>query len=130
MSPVIRCTYGPYFKTDPEEQKNIVAMTQAALGKGIQGGGEQLIPKRCAIEKLAPIFGLENLDAIEDSIEEEKQEAQDKEHQRAMELQHSLAKTLKNGDSGSGVGAGGKPNPPKGGGGASPVGALAKPGQK
>lgn len=96
VSPAISCKFGPYFKTDPDEQTKQIDMIQHALGKGIQGGGEQLIPKRTAIEKLAPIFGLDNIDAIEDALEEEQAEADQKKADQAAEQQklqteHSVA---------------------------------------
>jgi hypothetical protein len=96
VSPALVCKFGPYFKTDADEQTKQITMIQQALGKGIVGGGEQLIPKRTAIEKLAPIFGLENIDAIEDALEEEQAEAEQKEADAAaadqkLQTQHSVA---------------------------------------
>jgi len=70
--PSISLRWGPYTKTSPEEQTQVVAMVQQALGAG--GTGEQLIPKRVAIEKIAPIFGIDNVDAILESLEDEQAE--------------------------------------------------------
>lgn len=96
VSPALVCKYGPYFKPDADEQSKALTMVQNALGKGIQGGGEQLIPKRAAIEKIAAIFGLDNIDAIEDSLEKEQADAEQKkadqaETQQAQQTEHQVA---------------------------------------
>jgi hypothetical protein len=76
VSPSIRCKYGPYFKTDADEQVKTVTMAQMALGAPTTAP-KQLIPKRTAVEMIAPIFGLENVDAVLDTLEEEQQEQDD-----------------------------------------------------
>jgi hypothetical protein len=76
QSPSLLVKWGPYFKTDPQEQLQVIQMVQAALGK-TNAGGMQLISKRHAVEKIADMFGIENIDAMLKTLEEEEQEAQD-----------------------------------------------------
>ena len=77
VSPSIRCKYGPYFKADADEQVKVVTMAQLASGAPATQP-QQLIPKRTAVEMIAPIFGLENVDAVLDTLEKEQQEKDDK----------------------------------------------------
>ena len=111
VSPSIRCTFGPYFKLDAEEQLKTVTMVQTALGAG-KPPGVKLLTKRAALAHIAPIFGIENVDAALDSLTEETQGESDQQHERDMQLQHSLAKTLRDGDSGSGAPETGAKEPP------------------
>lgn len=119
VSPNIRCKFGPYFKADPEDQLKIVGMVQNALGAG-KPPGIKLLTDRQGLEQIAPIFGIENVGAAMDALNEERVAAEDKtaekqdaQHQKEMELQHALGKSLKDGDSGSGTPAAGKKEPPQ-----------------
>lgn len=86
MSPNLKLVWGPYFRPDPTEQKLVVDMARAALSG--EGGG--LITKRHAIEKIAPIFGIENVDAVIGEILKEDEEAQ----KRSLDQEAVKADTL------------------------------------
>ncbi len=123
QTPSLTVKWGSYFGKDPAEEKATVEFVTAALaGKAIT--------KRMAIEKLAPIFGIENIEAALTELEEEQAKAADEEAKRAQdELAHAHA--LANGDNsnqapnGPGAGAGG--NAPKAPNGGSRGGPAAKP---
>ncbi len=68
--PSITVKFGPYFQPDPEEQTKLVGLVQAALGGG--GKGQPLILLRTGVEKIAPIFGIENIDAFVEKLEQER----------------------------------------------------------
>lgn len=107
--PSLRITWGSYSKPEPEEEQQIVTTVRLAMGGGA-GGGEPLITKRVAIEKLQPIFGIENIDAMIEELDKETAERQ------AKALEHTTAEAsalhgIVNDD------AAGKPSgPPKGNG--------------
>lgn len=72
LSPSIRVKWGAYFDSDPQEQQQIISLAQAALGKG-PGlvGAQPLITRRQAVEFIAPIIGIENVDAAMAALEAE-----------------------------------------------------------
>lgn len=72
LAPSLRVKWGPYFKLEPSEQKATVEFAQAALGKG-PGlvGAAPLITRRQAVEVIAPIMGIENVDAAMEALEAE-----------------------------------------------------------
>ena len=114
VEPSITLRWGPYSKPDPEEQTAIVTLTQAALGGA---GGKAVITKRMAIEKIADIFGIEDIDAALDSLEQEQEEAAQKAADASLTEQqnlHALAAGTK--PSGPGGAGGAKPKAPPGGG--------------
>ncbi len=114
VEPSITLKWGPYSKPDPADQTAIVTLTQAALGGT---AGQPLITKRMAVEKIADIFGIEDIDAALDSLEEEdalrKQEAADAALTEQQNL-HDLAEGKKPG--GAGGASQTKPKAPAGGG--------------
>lgn len=63
--PVIEVKWGNYFKPDPLEQQQILGMVVEAVTAG-------LITKKAAVEKIAPIFGIEDVESL---LEELKKEA-------------------------------------------------------
>ncbi len=79
VSPAISVIYGSYFKPDPDEEKKIVELTQAALA----GAGGAIVPRHDAVRKIATIFGIDNVDAALVKIEEETAARQ----QQALEMQ-------------------------------------------
>lgn len=84
----IDVVWGSWFDTDPNEQRTIVEMVKAALADN------PLIPLRVALEKLAPIFNIENIDAIIQALEEEKAERQaeaDAQAEREARVFHAAA---------------------------------------
>ncbi len=110
-SPSLQLRWGPYFKPDPAEQKQVVDMVRAALS----GDGGGLITKRHAVEKIAAIFGIENVDAALDEIEKEDEERQEKALQQTtseLETAHSIAAKF-DGGNGAGPGAKGGAKPPQ-----------------
>jgi hypothetical protein len=64
QAPSLTVKWGSYFQPDPADQKQIVELVTAALNS-------KAITKRHAVEKLAPIFGIENVEAALEAIEEE-----------------------------------------------------------
>ena len=64
QAPAVTVKWGHYFAPDPAEQKQIVELVGAALTA-------KTITKRMAVDKLAPIFGIENIEAALEAIEEE-----------------------------------------------------------
>lgn len=68
LAPSIQVQWGPYFRPDPAEQKQIVDMAIAALGAA---GGTSLVTRRAAIQKVASIFGIDNVDAAIVALEKE-----------------------------------------------------------
>jgi len=108
QSPSLKVQWGPYFRPDPTDQKAVLEMVKVALDSGV-------ITKRHAVEKVAPIFGIENVDAALDAIEKESAEKQAK----ALEQTHAEASALHGIANG-----GGKPGTPaKSAGPATPPGA-------
>ena len=95
VSPSLQVKWGPYFKPDPAEELQVVQMAQAALGGA--PGTKPLVTRRHALEKVAPLFGIENVDAVLDELEKAETDAGDLAHQRDMDLQHALAKTMNDG---------------------------------
>jgi hypothetical protein len=114
--PTITVKWGPYFPPDADEEQKIVTTTQQALGGGV-GGGTPIITLRSAVEKIAPIFGIENIEAVLDDLEKAAEEKRQKEQDAALTEQqnlHDLANGKKPGGAG---GAGGtKPKTPASGG--------------
>lgn len=86
MSPSLRLEWGDYFKPDPTEQKMVVDMVRVAVA----GDGGALIPRRNAVQKLAQIFGIDNVDAALALIDEE---AADRQAQ-ALEIAQGEAAAL------------------------------------
>jgi aconitase B len=91
---------------DPAEQKAAIELAQAARGKG-PGliGAQPLITRRQAVEFIAPILGIENVDAAMEALEAEDAVADQKaaDAQAATEAAqndhlHKLADAMTNGD--------------------------------
>lgn len=121
QSPSLTVKWGNYFAPDPAEQKQIVELVGEALTA-------KSITRRMAMEKLAPIFGVENIEAALTELEEEQRAQAESELERAQnELAHAHA--LTNGNSskpsgGAGSGTGSRGDPPEatgGGGGGAPA---------
>lgn len=115
--PAITVKYGPYFKADADDQTKVVAMVQQALGSG--GTGEQLITKQIAVETIAHVFGIENVEVVMQELEKEQAEkdAKDLEKTKAeQESLHAITGGQKpggaSGSGGNGFGGAKKP-PPK-----------------
>lgn len=71
--PSLRIAWGAYNKPEPEEEQQILATVRLALGGG-PGGGEPLITKRVALEKIQPVFKFENIDALIEELDKETDE--------------------------------------------------------
>jgi hypothetical protein len=72
LAPSLRVKYGPYFRLEATEQKSTVDFVQSALGHGAgMKDAPALITRRQAVEILAPIVGIENVDAAMDALEQE-----------------------------------------------------------
>lgn len=106
VSPTLQVKWGPFFPPDPTEQVQIVTLAQTALGAG--GKGEQLVTKRIAVEKIASIFGVENIDAMMEELETEQAE---KDERALANAENELAAAAKFSAVGKAPGAvgGGKP---------------------
>jgi hypothetical protein len=105
QAPTITVKWGHYFQPDPAEQKQIVELVKAALDA-------KSITKRMAVEKLAPIFGIENVEAALEEIEEEADAAAERELEATTAALDAEARTRR-------VGKGAAPGSaqPSGGGG-------------
>jgi len=77
QAPNLKVKWGPYWAPDPEDQKKLVDLVGAAIKQG-------LITERMAIEKLAPIFGIENIDAALEALKAENEERKQKEQDEEM----------------------------------------------
>lgn len=71
QSPNLRVKWGTFSSPDPDEQQKIITMVVAAL----KGDGQAIITRRTALEKLAPIFGIENVNAALEALLEEQNES-------------------------------------------------------
>jgi hypothetical protein len=97
--PTLQIRWGDYFKPDAAEQKVITEMVLAALDAGIP-----LLTVKVAIQKLAPIFGIENITAYLEDLEAERLERQAEADQRAAEATkreredlHAMSKSMVDG---------------------------------
>lgn len=91
--PSLTVKWGSYAKPDPDEESKIVTTVRTAFGGGATGG-QPLITKRAAVEKLAPVFGIENVTAFLEALEEEAEEkakADAEQSQAELEQMHALA---------------------------------------
>jgi hypothetical protein len=77
LLPSLTVIWGPYAQPDPTEEQAVVTTVRTAMGGGA-GGGEPLITKRIALEKLREVFEFESVDAVLDDLEKETQERADK----------------------------------------------------
>lgn len=107
VDPGLSLRWGAYSKPDPEEQTAIVTLTQAALGGA---GGQALITTRCAVEKIAGIFGIEDIDAAVEALEEEQAARKEEEADAALTEQQNLH-ALANGTKPGGAGGAGSKKP-------------------
>lgn len=64
--PSLQIIWGDYFKPDPEDQQKIIAMVVSALSSPIP-----VLTLGLALQKIAPIFGIENIAAIQEQLEQE-----------------------------------------------------------
>ena len=87
--PTLQVRWGSYFAPDPAEQKIIVEMVLKALEAGVP-----LLTVKVAIQKLAPIFGIENVTAFIEELEAERQARQDEADERAAQATEREQKTL------------------------------------
>jgi len=109
-SPSLQLRWGPYFRPDPEEQNKVVGMVRGALA----GDGGALITKRHAVEKIAAIFEIENVDAALEAIEDEEAKQQEAALERTSAEAAALHGAVNRDDGGSGTGGA---EPPKNAGG-------------
>jgi hypothetical protein len=72
QSPTITVKWGSYFQADPAEEKLIIDGVVAAAPH---------TTKRMRMEKLAPVFGIENVEAALEELEEEQTADADRELQ-------------------------------------------------
>lgn len=87
--PTLQVRWGSYFAPDPAEQKTIVEMVINALGAGVP-----LLTIKAAIQKLAPIFGIENISAFMEELETERQARAEESAERSraeLEAAHEIA---------------------------------------
>jgi hypothetical protein len=118
--PNLTLRWGEYFKPGSEDEKKIVEVAQGAHDAG-------LITLRSAVQKVARTFGIENVDAYLEGLEEEAEEKM----KRQADLMHELTggEPSDDGDGeGPGARAGGNPSQGDRGRGGAPV--AAAPGRK
>lgn len=68
----IEVTYGDFYKPDPEEQKQIVDLLATAVEKG-------LMDAETAIEKAAPVLGVQDIEGLKERIKKDKIQRQEEE---------------------------------------------------
>lgn len=78
--PDVRVVWGPYSRPDPTEQKVIVELVRKALG---ESGDEPIITREIALNKLADIFSIENVKAVLEQLDKEKEERMAEAHELA-----------------------------------------------
>jgi hypothetical protein len=83
--PSISVKWGRFFAPDPAEEKAIVDAVVAA-----RAGEAPLIPLRAAVQKLAPVFGIENVDAALEKLEEETEQRKADAEDAALREQQQL----------------------------------------
>ncbi len=83
--PSLQVIWGDYFKPDPEDQQKIVSMVISALGSPIP-----ILTQTLALQKIAPIFGIENIAAVQEQLEEEQQARDDRALEKAKAEQSAL----------------------------------------
>jgi hypothetical protein len=93
-SPSLQLRWGPYFRADVADQKTTVDMVRTALS----GDGGALITKRHAVQKIASIFDIENIDVVLTEIEKE----DDLRRQQAIDQARAEMTGLHGDDSGPG----------------------------
>ena len=103
LEPSLSLRWGPYTKLDGDEQGIIVKATLVAKEGGI-------ITTRMAVEKIAPFFGIENVDAAIEAIEEEKKKNAEEALQQTVAEQKSLHGIMNAADE-SGAGRAGAKEP-------------------
>lgn len=127
FSPVLTPQWGPYFQSTEDDQK--VVSDQVLQDK--EAG---FITQETAVRKIAEFYpDIDNVDEYIKALEQERdeneqreQEKADAQHSKDLELQHTLAKTLKTGDDSNGrARQGGSKNAPPGQRGAGAVGSVA-----
>ena len=79
VDPMIVPKWGPYFKQAADDQSKVVDGTIKAKAEG-------LITLRTAVERVAPIFGIENVDQYVEALEAEAEQAQTK----ALEMREAM----------------------------------------
>jgi hypothetical protein len=105
QSPTLTVKWGNYFAPDPAEQKQIVELVKAALEA-------KTITTRMAVEKLAPIFGIESVELALAEIEKERDESAQRELDAATAALKAAGGTQRPGQNPVGP----KPGPNSGGG--------------
>jgi hypothetical protein len=102
VCPPIQVKWGSYFAAAIEEQKPVVDMVIAAKGAN-------LVDQRQAVEQIAPIFKIENVDAYLETLEEEQQKNDEREIEKTGAEAQALHKAA------AGVAGASKPKRPPGG---------------
>lgn len=77
--------WGPYFQPDADDDQKLVKVAADAKDKGVA-------TLRMAVEKIAPVFGIEDVDATLAEIEKESEERESKEIEREEAKAHALGK--------------------------------------
>lgn len=102
LDPSLTLRWGQYQKLGTDEQLQLVQTVVAAKTA-------ELCTKRQAIEKLAPVFGTQDVSAVLESLEEEKADKQAEDEANAeRELNHAVTVAQAKG----GAGPAGKAAPP------------------
>lgn len=104
--PTLQIKWGPYFKPDVDEQQKLIKMVIEALDAGIP-----VITLRIAVQKLAPVFGIENVSAVLKELEEaaaKRRAEADESAAREQQRLHELAAGL--GEDGAGTRSGSRRN--------------------
>lgn len=71
LDPNFSLRWGPYFDTGADDESKLTTAVIKAKSAGI-------ILKRTAVERLAPFFGIENIDQYMEALEEAEEESETK----------------------------------------------------
>lgn len=112
LEPSLSLRWGSYSKLDGDEQVKIVTAT-------IQAKKEGICTTRQAVEKVAAIFGTENVDAVLEALEEEAADRAAKALEQTKAEQQSLHELANDGAGTTGGRANQKPQGTSGSGGGS-----------
>jgi hypothetical protein len=91
--PTFRIEWGDYFRPDAAEQAQLTTMVVAALNSAVP-----FLTVKVAVQKLAPFFGIDNVDAYLDGLKKETDERQQKSADAASAEMRAALSQLKGGD--------------------------------
>lgn len=109
-APAVQTKWGEYLRSDPTEQLALTQLVLAALNSGIP-----VITVRAAVAKLAPIFGIDNVDAFVEQVAKERDERAEKARSdNADDIRHAVSQLTKPKPNGAAAGTPAEAKPGQG----------------